>query len=221
MGMEQSQQKNSQTYEVCCFNYKRMKIPIFGNFPPNGRIELDNPYIISLRQVDYDRLRGLTQNGEPAILNSERKIGENNGMVHFKLAGREYVHLASWGEISTKTQKPIQSSTSPIVEDYQRFRISDAVKERLKKGKNRSRYEVSGTFSEIAGEISSGCCIIKDFPKRHRIKEIRDTIRDYVIMGAKILGQRPGKVMPTKEGGIQLDKSAINQFKKSYQAIKI
>ncbi len=117
-------------HELCCLIHKNNRIPIFGNYSLNGRINLTGNYTIHVRKEDYDELRGLLNCREPCILNSDRKIEENNGMLSFVVSGGEYAHLASWGKKSTKENKTKESVPQPnTFETYNRARISENAKE--------------------------------------------------------------------------------------------
>lgn len=63
----------------------------------------------------------------------------------------------------------------------------------------------------ILDDILLGCCYIgKD---KRPTEEVRKTIIDYVIEGAKKLKQRPGRVSPLPDEGIHLDTRASKQFR--------
>jgi len=115
-------------YEVCCFNHKGERISIFGNASPDKRIEWKGDYTIFVPEKYYDQLRGLTQNIDPRLLSSEKKIGKNNGILSYKISGNEYTLLASLGEKTTKKTKKVTPPSNVILKDN-RIRMSEGIKD--------------------------------------------------------------------------------------------
>jgi len=124
----ETQQNIFQTYELCCFNHKRMKVPIFGNFPQKGRIDLCDSYEIFVSKGYYDTLRGLLgSRKQQDILNSDRKIGEKNGFNIYKVTGAEYVTLAILEEVPNKDARTDSKPSTILIEEH-RSRIPEGMK---------------------------------------------------------------------------------------------
>jgi len=223
-------------YEICSFvDKKGNRKSVFGNLPPTSRIDLNGTYKIFVPNEFYSELRGLTEgNGESTILNSNRKIlsevivKPNGNMTSYLVDGREYAHLVSWGERSAKKDKVPEPVKSSLDTGEPRYELSDNAKRKLREIRSKrydeqiditklSRSEILEKLG-IAREIGSGCCVLKGEKTRY-LSKIRDAILYHVIEGAKKLDQRPGKVMPKKDGRIEMDRTAITQFRTAYPTV--
>jgi len=218
-------------YDLCSVSTKIGKINIRGDYPLEGNkvdlTDLERNCAIFVPIGSYDFVRGHLNSANsslsPTILSSDRRLAIRVGDDYvFKVTLGEYLTFASLGNLDKKEKPKSETPKSVIVEENYRVTLSDAAREWRRsidrKSKEPSRDEV---FSKVAEEIGKGCCVVKDVPvaRGYSLRDIRDTVRRHVIEGAKKLSQRPGKVIPIREGGMQLNKSAIKQFRESYFSV--
>jgi len=148
--MQAEQNQISQTYEVCCFNHRRKKIPIHGNVPKKGKVNFSDNYEVYVSTDFYDTLRGLLDNkGFQDILNSDRKIRQERGTAVYRVSGAEYATLLSFGEISKETKNTSQITTHLLEE--RRHEMSEGVKNlwRILGGKRKSHKLVPRGYQTV------------------------------------------------------------------------